>query len=164
MALVVETVLRHAALSGQEMVLDLYSGIGVLTAFLAEKAQAVIAVEVNSDAVADTAVNLAESENVSIYEGAVEEVLPQLDIQPDVIVLNPTNQGITREATTMILEKRPSKIIYVSSDVATFARDGRKITFAGYELKEIQPIDMRPQTFHIDLVAVWELKVENLTR
>ena len=89
-----------------------------------------IAVDVNPDAVADTAVNLAETENVSVYEGAVEDVLPQLDIQPDVIVLNPTNQGITREATKLILEKRPSKIIYVSSDVATFARDGRKITFA----------------------------------
>ncbi len=160
MDLVVETVLRYAALSGQETVLDLYSGVGVLTAFLAAQAQEVIAVEVNPDAVADTAVNLVDSENVSVYEGAVEEVLPQLDISPDLIVVNPTNQGITREATKLILEKRPSKIIYVSSDVATFARDGRKITFAGYELKEIQPIDMRPQTFHIDLVAVWELSDE----
>ena len=157
MKLVVDQVLTYAALSGQETVLDLYSGVGTLTAFLAEKAKEVIAVEVNPDAVADTAVNLSATENVSVYEGAVEDVLPQLDIQPDIIVLNPTNQGITREATKLILEKRPSKIIYVSSDVATFARDGRKITFEGYELKEIQPIDMRPQTFHIDLVAVWEL-------
>lgn len=160
MDLVVQTVLRYAALSGQETVFDLYSGVGVLTAFLAEQAQEVVGIEVNPDAVADTAVNLADSENVSVYEGAVEDVLPQLDIQPAVLVLNPTNQGISREATKLILEKRPSKIIYVSSDVATFARDGRKITHAGYELKEIQPIDMRPQTFHIDLVAVWELSGE----
>ncbi len=161
MDLVVETVLRYAHLSGQETVLDLYSGVGILTSFLADKAQNVIAVEINPDGVADTAVNLATRENVSVYEGAVEDVLPQLNIEPDVIVLNPSNQGITREATELILEKRPSKIIYVSSDVATFARDGRKFSFSGYDLKEIQPIDMRPQTFHIDLVAVWELNQES---
>ncbi len=156
MALAVDTVLRYAALTGRETAVDLYSGAGVLTAFLAEQAAQVIAIERNPDAVADTAVNLADCDNVSLYQGAVEETLPALDINCDALVANPPKTGLSREATKQILALRPSRIIYVSSDVATMARDGRKLNRAGYKLVEIQPIDMRPQTYHIDLAGLWE--------
>lgn len=156
MELVVETVLRYAALTGQETAVDLYSGVGTLTAFLAAQAAQVIAVEQNPDAVADTAVNLADLDNVSLYEGMVEEILPTFDIKPDVLVTNPPKTGLSREAATQILALRPSRIIYVSSDVATMARDGRKLNHAGYNLVELQPIDMRPQTYHVDLVGLWK--------
>jgi len=156
MGLVVDTVLRGAALTGQETVIDAYSGVGALTAFLAEQAAQVIAIEQNPDAVADTAVNLADCNNVSLYEGTVEEILPVLDITCDILVANPPKTGLSREATQQILALRPSRIIYVSSDVATMARDGRKLNRAGYKLVEIQPIDLRPQTYHIDLVGLWE--------
>ncbi|HFQ94703.1 MAG TPA: class I SAM-dependent RNA methyltransferase [Anaerolineae bacterium] len=156
MELVVDTALRYAALTEQETAVDAYSGVGTLTAFLAEQAAQVIAIEKNPDAVADTAVNLADCDNVSLYEGAVEETLPALDINCDALVANPPKTGLSREATKQILALRPSRIIYVSSDVATMARDGRKLNRADYNLVEIQPIDMRPQTYHVDLVGLWE--------
>lgn len=156
MELVVETVLRHARLTGAEQVLELYSGVGMLTAFLAEGAAAVVAVEMNPDAVADTAVNL-DADHVSLYEGAVEEILPELDIKPDVLVLHPPKEGLSRAAARMVAGLRPSRIVYVSSDIATLARDGRAFGRDGYNLVEIQPIDTRPQTFHVDVVGVWEI-------
>jgi len=155
MELVVETVQRYARLSGQERVLELYSGVGILTAFLAAEAAEVVAVEVNPDAVADTAVNV-EADNVSLYEGAVEDVLPELDIKPDVLVLHPPKEGLSREAAKLVAGYQPSRIVYASLDIATFARDGRAFERNGYRLVEIQPIDMRPQTFHVDMVGVWE--------
>jgi len=157
MELVVETVQRYARLSGQERVLELYSGVGMLTAFLAAGAAEVVAVELNPDAVADTAVNV-DADNVSLYEGAVEEVLPELDIKPDVLVLHPPKEGLSREAAKLVAGYRPSRIVVASLDIATFARDGRAFGRNGYRLVEIQPIDMRPQTFHVDMVGVWELE------
>lgn len=154
--LVVETVLRYARLTGTEQVVELYSGVGVLTAFLAEGAAAVTAIEVNPDAVADTAVNL-DADNVSLYEGFVEELLPELEIKPDLLVVHPPKEGLSKEASRLVAELRPSRIIYISSDIATFARDGRLFNRNGYKLVEIQPIDMRPQTFYVDVVGYWEI-------
>lgn len=155
MELVVDTVLRYARLTSTERVLELYSGVGTLTAFLAAQAAQLVAVEKNPDAVADTAVNV-DADNVSLYEGQVEDVLPQLDIKPDVLVLNPPKEGLSREAAKLVGQLRPSRIIYAASDIATFARDGRVFTRSGYQLVEIQPIDMRPQTFHVDVVGAWQ--------
>lgn len=155
MEMIVETVLRFGQLNGREHVLDLYSGSGILTSFLAAGAATVTAVEQNPDAVADTAVNV-DADNVSLYEGSVEEVLPQLTIQPDLLLLHPPKEGISRQTAKLLNQLRPSRVIYVSSDMATFARDSRQFSHKGYRLVEIQPIDMRPQTFHIDLVGYWE--------
>ncbi|GIK56217.1 MAG: class I SAM-dependent RNA methyltransferase [Chloroflexi bacterium] len=155
MELVVETVRRYAGLTGVEQVLELYSGVGMLTAFLAQGVAAVVAIEMNPDAVADTAVNV-DADHVSLYEGTVEEVLPELDIKPDVLVLHPPAEGLSREAAKAVAGLRPSRIVYVSSDIATLARDGRAFGRDGYNLVEVQPIDTRPQTFHMDVVGVWE--------
>ncbi|MCL4261789.1 MAG: TRAM domain-containing protein [Anaerolineae bacterium] len=155
MELLVETVQRYARLTGVEQVLELYSGVGILTAFLAEKAAEVVAVEINPDAVMDTAVNV-DADNVSLYEGTVEMVLPELDIKPDVLVLHPPKEGLSREAARLVAGLRPSRIVYVSSDIATLARDGRAFGRDGYNLVEIQPIDTRPQTFHMDVVGLWQ--------
>lgn len=155
MALVVDTVCRYAGLTGSETVLDLYSGVGMLTSFLADQAAAVTAVEINPDAVADTAVNL-DADNVSLYEGAVEAVLPQLSLQPDLLVAHPPAAGLSRAAMAHITALRPSRFVYVSSDIATFARDARQMNQAGYALVEIQPVDMRPQTYHMEIVGLWQ--------
>lgn len=155
MAFVVDSVLHYSGLKREEQVLELYSGVGTLTAFLAEQAADVVAIEVNEDAVADTAVNL-EADNVSLYAGTVEEVLPMLDIKPDLLVLNPPKEGVSRETARLIAGLRPSRIVYVSSDIATFARDSRGFIRGGYRLVEIQPIDVHPQTFHVDVVGLLE--------
>ena len=151
----VDVVLDYAQLSGKETVIDAYSGVGMLTSFLAEGAAEVMGIEVNEDAVADTAVNLHHTDNVSLYEGWLEEILPDLDIKPDLIVLNPPARGLSRDATQAILATKANRLIMVSSDIATLARDGKQFGKAGYKLVSIQPIDLHPQTFHIDTVSLW---------
>ncbi|MBK8905112.1 MAG: class I SAM-dependent RNA methyltransferase [Anaerolineaceae bacterium] len=155
MQAVVQTVLRYAALTGQETVIELFSGVGTLTAFLAERAKEVIAVERNSDAVEDLAVNLDDRENVALYEEDVEVVLPTLPTGVEVMVVHPWANGLSRQAISAIGRAAPHRLIYVSSDVATLARDGRSLHQSGYQLVEVQPIDMRPQTFHIETVSLW---------
>lgn len=155
MQAVVQTVLRYAALTGQETVIELFSGAGTLTAFLAERAKEVIAVERNSDAVEDLAVNLDDRENVALYEEDVEVVLPTLPGGAEVMVVHPWASGLSRQAISAIVKATPRRLIYVSSDVATLARDGRSLHQGGYQLIEVQPIDMRPQTFHIETVSLW---------
>lgn len=152
--LLVDEVLRCAALQGTETVLELYSGVGTLTAFLADAAAEVVAIEMNPDAVADTAVNV-DAENVSLYEGLVDEILPDLSLQPDVVVVHPGKEGVSRAVLQQIVALRPLRLVYASSDIATFARDAKQLHRAGYKLAHIQPIDLRPQTFHIDLVGLW---------
>lgn len=152
---VVETVLRQAALTGQETVVELFSGAGTLTAFLAAQAQAVSAVERNPDAVADLAANLDDFDNVAVYEGDVEAVLPALPSGAAVMVVHPPGSGLSRQAVNAVGRAAPHRLVYVSSDVATLARDGRSLHQSGYQLVEIQPIDMQPQTFHIETVSLW---------
>ncbi len=157
-ALVVDQVLAYANLRSQETVLELYSGVGLLTAFLAEAAAEVVAIELNEDAVADTAVNLPDADNVTLYTGWVEDILPALDVQPAVVVMNPPASGLTREAREAITNLRAERLVYVSSDVATLARDGKFMAKAGYQLVVVQPIDMRPQTYHVETVSLWQLR------
>lgn len=155
-ALLVDTVLSYAELTGTETVIEGYSGVGMLTAFLSPKAGSLIGIEVNEDAVADAAVNLDETGNVSLYEGFVEEVLPALEVTADVIVVNPPAAGLSAAVVAAIVEKSPSRLVYVSSDVATLARDGKQLRKAGYQLVEVQPVDVAPQTFQIDTVSLWQ--------
>ncbi|MAT96075.1 MAG: hypothetical protein CL608_02945 [Anaerolineaceae bacterium] len=156
MKLVVETVLRYAALTGEENVIELYSGVGTLTAFLAEQAAELVAVERNLDAVADLTANLDDLDNVNVFEGEVEDVLQLMPEEVDLMVAHPWANGLSRKAMTAIIAAKPERLIYVSSDVATLARDGRSLAKAGYQLAEVQPIDMQPQTFHIETVSLWE--------
>ena len=155
MELVIDTVLRYAALTGQETVVELCSGAGTLTAFLAAQAKELLAVERNADAVADLAANLGDLDNVSVYEGEVEAVLPLLPAPAEVMVVHPWANGLSRKAGSAVTKAKPARLIYVSSDVATLARDGRSLHQNGYTLVEIQPIDMLPQTFHIETVSLW---------
>ena len=154
---VIQSLLSFANLQGTETVLEAYSGVGVLTAFLAEQAKEIVAIEVNEDAVNDAAVNLDHTENVSLYQGWIEDVLPTLDIQPDVIVVDPPAKGLSPTAVDHIIARAAAKLLYVSADIATLSRDGKRLARAGYRLTEIQPIDSSPQTYHFDTVSLWEL-------
>lgn len=151
-------VVELAELKGDEVVLDLYSGAGLLSAHLAEQAAELHGVERNGDAIADAAVNLAETENVSLYEGMVEDVLPLIDIQPDLVLLDPPATGLSPEALNEIVKLKAKRLIYVSSDVATLARDGKLLKKSGYQPQIVSGFDMYPQTFHMSLVSLWTYK------
>lgn len=151
--LLVDLVLDALALSGGERVLDLYSGVGLFSAFVAPKAAQVIGVEAYEPAVADAAVNLDEFDNVEIYAAPVEDVLPQLAGPFDAAVLDPPRAGCTPAALEALLAARLARIVYVSCDPATLARDARRLVDGGMALDWVQPVDMFPQTYHIECVA-----------
>lgn len=152
----IDTVLALGRVTSQDVVLELFSGVGVLTAFLAEKAEQVLGIEANSDAVADAAVNLDDTDNVSLYEAFVEDVLPTLSFQPDVLVMDAPSGGLSGEIIGAVAYKRPSRLVYVSDDVATLARDAKRLAQEGYVIRQLQPLDMHPHTFHHTLVVLFE--------
>jgi len=154
----VETVLQYASLQGGETVLDGYCGVGTLSAFLAGRAASVLGIEAAPDAVEDAAVNLDDLDNVTLYQGALEEVLPEFTTRPDVMVVDPPPEGLSRDVVAMLGGAGLDRVIYVSSDVATLARDGRQLRQEGYRLAEIQPIDMLPQTYQVLTVSLWRFE------
>lgn len=153
---VLTTLLSLANVQNTDIVLELYSGAGVLTAFLAEQAAELIAVEINEDAIADAVVNLDHLDNVSVYQGWVEDVLPTLEARPDVVVVDPPVKGMSDTAVRRLIAHAIPKLLYVSSDIATLARDGKRLAKAGYRLTAIQPLDTSPQTFRFHTVSRWE--------
>lgn len=153
--LIVDQVMSYAGLTGSESVLEAYSGVGLLTAFLAEQAGQVIGIERNPDALADAASNLHDFDNISLYEGQVDEIVPLLKTSPDIGVVNPEASGLSRLSSQAIAASAPERLIYVSSDVATFSRDSKQLSRSGYRLVQVQPIDANPQTFHIDTVSLF---------
>lgn len=153
----IDTVLAFGAFTGAETVCEAYCGVGTITAFLSERVAEIIGIEMAPDAVADAVYNLADTENVTLYEGGVAEVLAGIPIRPDVVVLDPPQDGLSREAVEEILKLGAPRIIYVSADPATLARDGRQLNEAGYDPQVVQPIDMKPQNFRAHSVSLWEL-------
>lgn len=153
--LLVDAVLKMAAVDPETPVLELYSGVGVFTAFLAERSAEVVAVEQNPDAVADAAYNLDNFNNVTLYQGAVEEILPLLEDLPTMAVVDPPPSGISPMTLDYINQSPVECLIYVSSDVATMARDGRRLREKGYALQDVQPLDMYPQTYRLVTVSRW---------
>jgi 23S rRNA (uracil1939-C5)-methyltransferase len=154
--LMVDTVLQYANLDGRQLLLDAYSGIGLLTSFLASEASQVIGIEVNPDAIADATVNLDDYDNVNLYQGRFEEITPMLDITPDVVILHPPANGLSPAAIEALAAKRAGRFVYVSSDIATLARDGKQLSQLGYQPVEVQPIDMTPQAYPVEIVSLWQ--------
>ncbi len=139
--------------------LDLYCGVGLFSAFFAPKCGRVIGVESSASACEDFAVNLDEFDNVELYEGAAEEVLPSLVGQIanlSFVIVDPPRAGIERHALDAIVQLKPQRIAYVSCDPSTLARDAARLIADGYKLSDVTPFDMFPQTFHIESVSLFE--------
>jgi 23S rRNA (uracil1939-C5)-methyltransferase len=137
--------------------LDLYAGVGLFTAFLARRAQSVLSIEEYAPAVRDARQNLAAFGNVDVRRGSVEHALKHVEDPIDVVVTDPPRAGMKAEAINHLLRLRPRRILYVSCDPSTLARDARSLTTGGYNLDFVQPVDMFPQTHHIECVAVFTL-------
>ena len=139
-------------------VLDVYCGVGLFSAFLAPKVGKLIGIESSSSAVEDFVYNLDEFENVEIYEDKAEAVLPQLNMNPELILVDPPRAGLDRQALDAILELAPKTLIYVSCDPATLSRDARRLTAGGFQLKQATPFDLFPQTYHIESISIFQFK------
>ncbi len=162
-------VLEWAELSGSEEVWDLYCGIGTITLFLARKAKSVIGVEENPYAIEDAIQNAQGNgfDNVRFIQGKVEDKIKDLSRQPDIVVTDPPRAGMEPLVVERLLEIKPEKIIYVSCNPATLARDLKALgcTSSGcsrvYEVRKVQPIDMFPWTGHVECVVGIQ-KVESM--
>ena len=152
-----------AGLSGDEVVIDAYCGIGTISLFLAQCAKHVYGVEIVPDAIVDARKNaeLNGLGNVSFEVGASEVVIPRLireGVRPDVIVVDPPRKGCDAVLLDAILGAKPDRVVYVSCDSATFARDVRILAEGGYVLDEVKPVDMFGQTSHVETVALLTLR------
>jgi 23S rRNA (uracil1939-C5)-methyltransferase len=154
----VDVVMSALSLSGNEAVLDLYGGVGLFSAFIAPHAGLVTLIESYPPAVTDAESNLEEFEHVDLIEGAVEDVLPSLEDSYDAAVLDPPAEGLSVEVIDILAELRIPRLVYVSSDPATLARDAQRLSQKGYTLRGVQPIDFAPQTYYIDSVAVFDIQ------
>jgi 23S rRNA (uracil1939-C5)-methyltransferase len=155
-----EAMLKHVLelLPGdpQGVCLDLYCGVGLFSAFLAPRFGRLIGVEMSPTACEDFAANLDEFEHVELYEGAAEQILPALDVQPVAAVVDPPRAGLAPAALAALVRMAPHRLVYVSCDPSTLGRDIKLLLKAGYVLKQVTPFDLFPQTYHIECVAVLE--------
>jgi 23S rRNA (uracil1939-C5)-methyltransferase len=140
------------------LALELYSGVGLFSAFLAGKVERLIAIESSESAGEDFVTNLDQFENVELYQGNVEKILPFLDIEPEIVLVDPPRTGLKRVVLANLIEKNPDLIVYISCDPATLARDSRIMTEGGYIPEKFIPYDFFSQTFHIETVSFWRKK------
>jgi 23S rRNA (uracil1939-C5)-methyltransferase len=153
----VQYLVDYLPLSPDVTLMDVYCGAGLFSAFCAGSVKRVIGIEVSPAACADFAANLDEFNNVELYEGPAEEVLPALDVSPDIMIVDPPRAGLDRRVLNAILGKKPACLVYVSCDPATLARDARRLINGGYDLESITPFDLFPQTYHIESISIFRL-------
>lgn len=137
-------------------VLDLYCGVGLFSAFLAGRCERLIGVESSQAACEDFATNLDEFGNVELYEGLAEDVLPYLKVDADMVLVDPPRAGLERRALDALLALHPGRLLYISCDPSTLARDAHRLILGGYDLLEAVPFDLFPQTYHIESISVFE--------
>jgi len=153
-AVLYDTVRRYAELGGGETVLDLYSGTGTIAIFLAASAASVVGIEMVESAVLDAERNcrLNNIENCRFIRGDIRQALSEISVAPDVMIIDPPRAGMHKDVLKQVLNLAPQKIVYVSCNPATQARD-LGVMKESYSIHEIQPVDMFPHTYHIEAVA-----------
>ncbi|MEK4234805.1 23S rRNA (uracil(1939)-C(5))-methyltransferase RlmD [Paenibacillus sp. FSL H7-0714] len=154
---------EYAGLTGNETVIDAYCGIGTISLFLAQHAKQVYGVEIVREAIEDARANatLNGMDNVVFEVGASEDVIPnwkEQGITADVIVVDPPRKGCDPRLLETILAMKPERVVYVSCNPSTLARDLRMLEDGGYKTVEVTPVDMFPHTVHVESVA-WLVRV-----
>lgn len=137
-------------------ILDVYCGVGLFSALLASRCERLIGVEASPSACEDFAVNLDEFDNVELYEGNAEDVVPYIEAEQALVLVDPPRAGLDRHALDGILKLQPEIIAYVSCDPSTLARDAARLIAGGYRLTNVMPFDLFPQTYHIESISLFE--------
>ena len=151
-----QVIVEQLNLQGDELLVDAYCGIGTFTLPLARRVQQAIGLEMQAEAVQQAQQNaqLNGITNATFQVGTVEDLLPNLDIKPDIVILDPPRQGCDRAVLDSLLQIQPSRIVYVSCKPATLARDLKILQeIGGYQLTHVQPADFFPQTSHVECAA-----------
>lgn len=150
--------LEYAELEENDTVFDIYCGIGTISLFLAQKASKVYGIEIIEDAIKDAKINakLNNLDNVEFYVGKAEEVVPKMYREgksANVVVIDPPRKGCDEKVLDTIVSMKPDRVVYVSCNPSTLARDLAYLDERGYKCVEIQPVDMFPHTMHVETVA-----------
>lgn len=159
--------LEYAGLTGRETVWDLYCGIGTISLFLAQKAKQVYGVEIVPSAIEDAKDNARRNgiKNAEFYVGKAEEILPQKyeteNIKADVIVVDPPRKGCDEALLETIVKMQPERVVYVSCDSATLARDLKYLAANGYKAECLATVDMFPMTVHVETVCLLGREIVN---
>ncbi len=154
--------LEYAQLTGKETVCDLYCGIGTISLFMAKRAGKVYGVEIVPQAIEDARENARRNQitNAEFYVGKAEEVLPELferkGIRPDVIVVDPPRKGCDEKCLETMIAMQPERIVYVSCDPATLARDLKILCGGGYEIRRVRAVDQFGHTCHVEVVIMMQ--------
>ncbi|HOM01468.1 MAG TPA: 23S rRNA (uracil(1939)-C(5))-methyltransferase RlmD [Acetivibrio sp.] len=155
--------LEYAQLTGKETVFDLYCGIGTISLFLSQKAKKVYGVEVVEAAINDAKENAKANrvENAEFIVGEAEKVIPEMyarGVRADVVVVDPPRKGCDEAVLRTLVDMKPERIVYVSCNPATLARDLKYLAEGGFEVREVQPVDMFPWTYHVETVCLMSRK------
>lgn len=158
--------LEYADIDKDDVVIDAYCGIGSISLFLAQKAKKVYGIEVVPEAIEDAKMNaeINGMNNVEFSVGQAEKVMPkwkEQGLDPDVIVVDPPRKGCDVDFLEAMIAMKPKRIVYVSCNPSTLARDLRILEDGGFETKQVQPVDMFPSTNHVECVAELTLKLSN---
>jgi 23S rRNA (uracil1939-C5)-methyltransferase len=149
----VDLVERYLAPQPADTLLDAFGGVGTFGLLLAPRVARVLEIEESPGAVEDAHANAVDLTNVEFHVGRVEDVLPRLNTPITLAVADPPRAGIDRQALDALIARGPRNFAYVSCDPATLARDARRLVDASYRLVEVQPVDLFPQTYHIESVS-----------
>jgi 23S rRNA (uracil1939-C5)-methyltransferase len=147
---------EYLNLQGREKVLDAYCGVGSIALNIAAQAAKVIGIEANEQAVEDARHNaeLNHIDNCEFIAGLCEEVLKDRKYEFDAVVLDPPRAGLKKEVIQALIEAEPERIVYVSCNPSTLARDLKLLTADKYSVSQIQPLDMFPRTSHVETVVL----------
>ncbi|SHF82829.1 23S rRNA (uracil(1939)-C(5))-methyltransferase RlmD [Ornithinibacillus halophilus] len=161
-----EKALEYAQVDEDDTVIDAYCGIGTISLFLAQKAKKLYGVEIVPEAINDAKINAKINgiTNVEFEVGKAETVMPKWKedgLRPDVIIVDPPRKGCEESLLNAMVEMGPKRIVYVSCNPSTLARDLRILEDGGYETKKVQPVDMFPQSMHVECVAMMSRELSN---
>lgn len=153
------TAVNYADLTGEEVVVDAYSGIGTMTLALAEEAKHVYGVEIVAPAIEDAQTNAKDNgiSNVTFEVADAKDWLvdqSKAGLKVDVVVVDPPRKGLAEEFIDAVLQMEPERMVYVSCNPNTLARDLKRLSQGGYKVEKVQPVDMFPQTYHIESVTL----------
>lgn len=159
-----QTAIDYAQLGKEDIVIDAYCGIGTIGLSLADRVKHVYGVEMVKEAINDAEINakMNQVENITFEAGKAEDVMGKwqaADIQPNVIIVDPPRKGLSGSFIDAAVEMKPERIVYVSCNPATLARDLKIFAEQGYQAEKVQPVDLFPQTYHVESVTLLTRKV-----
>ena len=149
----INLVRERIVLTGKELIIDAYAGVGTYSVLLAPFVKKVIAIEESKAAIKDASVNAIGIDNIEFVAGKTEDIFETLEESPDAVILNPPRVGCHPETLESIVRRQTNKIIYISCNPETLARDLHLLVKRGFNITNIEPVDMFPQTHHIECVA-----------